>query len=121
MPGYCGFVPETNYNKHAVKQATNDHDRPDPKNCRLFTLQQYLLDIPGTATFRPKDAANLIDGPKGRVGTAYGFTNEYMDNPQNVAELARKRATEKHFGTTQGTRTFFQVATADICRHARYA
>mmetsp|Transcript_51889 Transcript_51889/g.105644 ORF Transcript_51889/g.105644 Transcript_51889/m.105644 type:complete len:411 (-) Transcript_51889:125-1357(-) len=114
MPGYCGFTPSSDYNAHAIAQATDDHEHPDPKDCRLFTLHQYLLDIPGTATFKPRDAANLVDPPKGRVGTATGFANAYMDNPGNVAELARKRALEKQFGTMQGTRTFFQ--SGDVCQ-----
>ena len=34
MPGYCGFMPSTNVNENAIRQATNDHERKDPKNCR---------------------------------------------------------------------------------------
>ncbi len=34
MPGYCGFLPSSERNPHAVSHALDDHDRKDPKNCR---------------------------------------------------------------------------------------
>lgn len=87
MPGYCGFMPESQKNPTALAQANGDHDRRDPKNCRLFTLHQFLLEIPGTAIFQPVDAANLMAEPKGRGGTATSFNNALVSNPETLADL----------------------------------
>jgi len=93
------------------EQATDDHDHPNPKDCRLFTLNQFLQEIPGTQTFQPKDAANLMNPSKGRIGTASYFANAYMSNQENLDLLSRKRASQRSYGTTQGTREFFQPGT----------
>ena len=78
-PGYTGFLPEAETNGQARRHAA-DHTATDGKDCRLLTLQQLKLNIPGTAIFQPRDAANLMAPPKGRVGTATHF---------NVRQLAR--------------------------------
>jgi hypothetical protein len=72
MPGYTAFMPESGANQHACAHAT-DHAHADPKNCRLFTLHQHRLNIPGTGIFQARDAANLKAPPKGRDGTASHF------------------------------------------------
>jgi hypothetical protein len=55
---------------------------------RLFHLQQYPLDIPGTGIYHPNDVANLMGEPKGREGTATSFTNALMSKPETLAELS---------------------------------
>ena len=77
MPGYTAFMPESGANQHACAHAT-DHAHADPKNCRLFTLHQHRLNIPGTGIFQARDAANLKAPPKGRVGTASHFNVGYQ-------------------------------------------
>jgi hypothetical protein len=64
-------LPEAETNDQATGQAT-DHARAG-KDWLLFTLHQLPQNIPGTGVFQPKDAANLIEPPKGRVGTATNF------------------------------------------------
>uniref|UniRef100_A0A7S0VGR9 Uncharacterized protein n=1 Tax=Hemiselmis tepida TaxID=464990 RepID=A0A7S0VGR9_9CRYP len=108
MPGYCGFMPSSDVNTHAIAQSTNDHERKDPKNCRLFNLQQYLREIPGTLVFQPIDAANLMGEPKGRDGTATAYANAILSNPATLQALAKQRAEQKTYGSTQATKTFFQ-------------
>jgi hypothetical protein len=72
LPGYTGFLPESYANARAVSQA-EDHTSADQKNCRLFTLHQLRNFMPGTSIFEPRDAANLMEGPKGRAGTSSAF------------------------------------------------
>mmetsp|Transcript_73488 Transcript_73488/g.119272 ORF Transcript_73488/g.119272 Transcript_73488/m.119272 type:complete len:434 (+) Transcript_73488:93-1394(+) len=113
VPGYTGFLPESGANAHATMQAT-DHTATDQKNCRLFTLHQQKLHIPGTSIFQARDAANLIDGPKGRVGTATHFNNAYVSDPANLVSLAHKRTQEKYYGSVNGTASFFLPGTMSI-------
>jgi len=109
MPGYQGFVPNSERNGVAVAQATNDHNRPDIKDSmRLFNLQQFHTEIPGTQAFRPKDAANLMAGSKGRMGTNTYFANSFVADPKNLATLAAKRSSTKQHGSRQETKKFFQ-------------
>ena len=111
IPGYAGALPAADKNTtsaHALKQALDDHDRPDPKACRLFTLNQFLTDIPGTLTFHPKDASNLMGEPKGKSGTTTELNNAYVSKPENLAKIARARAAAPYFGGVQETKTFFQ-------------
>ena len=108
MPGYQGFVPNSDRNQLAVSQSMNDHDRPDPKNHRLFNLKQYHVEIPGTMVFQPTDAANLMAASKGRMGTQTYYANAYISDPANQAIIAEKRAAQKQHGNTQATKTFFQ-------------
>ena len=72
VPGYTGFLPESYANPRVISQAT-DHTSADQKNCRLFTLHQLRSFMPGTAIFEPRDATNLMEGPKGRAGTTTAF------------------------------------------------
>ena len=107
LPGYTGFLPETYANARAVSQA-KDHTSADQKNCRLFTLHQLRNFMPGTAIFEPRDAANLMEGPKGRAGTSSAFNNAYMSSSENLALLAHNRSLEKYYGSKNGTASFFQ-------------
>jgi len=111
VPGFCGFMPAAHRNirsEVALDQALDNHDRPDPKACRLFTLNQYLLDIPGTVCFHPKEAVNLMEPPKGRAGTTTTAVNAYLSSPDNLRRIAAARAGEAYFGASQETKKFFQ-------------
>jgi len=100
-PGYTGFLPEAEANEQARRHAT-DHTATDGKDCRLLTLQQLKLNIPGTAIFQPRDAANLMAPPKGRVGTATHFNVRRRARP--VRRWARG-ATPSHPRLPRSLRT----------------
>ena len=111
VPGYAGFLPSADRNlssRFALDRALDDHDRPDPKACRLFTLNQYPLDIPGTLSYHPKEAVNLMDGPKGRAGTTTSLVNAYLSDPENLRRVAAARVAEPYYGASQETKRFFQ-------------
>ena len=81
---------------------------PSTPLCRLFHLNQYMLEIPGTSIFQPIDASNLMGEKKGREGTATSYTNAIMSKPETLVALAKQRAEMKTYGSTQATKTFFQ-------------
>ena len=118
VPGYTGFLPESGANRQATLQA-QDHKHRDSKDCRLFTLNQMRLAMPGTMSFQPQDAANLIKPSKGKAGTAATFMNAYMNDPKNLEALALKRAGQKSFGTKNGTLSFFQAGTLTVSENGR--
>lgn len=93
--------------------------------------------MPGTAIFEPRDAANLMEGPKGRAGTSSAFNvscalwrcfevlplifddacllqNAYMSSSENLALLAHNRSLEKYYGSKNGTASFFQPGTLAV-------
>ena len=111
VPGYGGFMPAADKNlssQGALQQALDDHERPNPKACRLFTLNQFPLDIPGTLCFHPKEAVNLVAGPKGRAGTTTAQVNAYLSDADNLRKVAEARSAERYFGASQETTKFFQ-------------
>jgi len=59
VPNYYGFIPASEANQHALSQVSRMDLKPDSKKFRLFTLQQYSLNVPGCAKFRPSTAYNL--------------------------------------------------------------
>ena len=108
IPGYGGHLPSDTRARHAAAQAFNDHAHVDQKDCRLFTLRQYHLGMPGGMGFIPRDAANLMMEPKGRSGTTSHYANELVARPAVQARLAKKRAEAPTHGNAQETRKFFQ-------------
>ena len=46
VPGYQGFLPAGGGGDNIMLQSI-DHDRADTKNCRLFTLRQFGVNVPG--------------------------------------------------------------------------
>jgi len=84
-----------------------DHDRSDTKNCRLFTLEQFPVNIPGCGLNRPREADNVLKTNKGKVGTTTYFATKYLSSPENLAKVARDRAEAPNFGGTMETKKFF--------------
>lgn len=84
-----------------------DHDRSDTKNCRLFTLSQFPVNIPGTGLNRPREVDNVQKTGKSKAGTTTYFATKYLSSPENLAKVARDRAQDLNFGASMETKKFF--------------
>ena len=47
LPGYQGFLPAGGGGDKIMSQSM-DHDRKNTKECRLFTMEQFPFNVPGT-------------------------------------------------------------------------
>ena len=115
VPGYQGFLPTEKgglVNADRIMRQSLDHDRPNPKDCRLFTLQQFPTAVPEAGLsrkYRPVDPYNIAQSGKGKTGTTTYFANHYLSSPENLALIAKKRAETKQFGSSMETKKFFTL------------
>ena len=106
VPGYGGFLP-MNGGDPALLQQAEDHTQANTKNIRLFTLGQFSVHVPGTGSYYPREADNVMKANKGKAGSSSYFANLYVSSPENLAKIAKTRAENENWGGTMETKKFF--------------